>query len=54
MMDFVLMTLSFAVAILLASFVACVIMLNKKVMKAYLKYVNKMVNEVSAAMFEED
>lgn len=46
MMDFVVMTLSFTVAMLLASTLACIIVLNKKVMKWYLKKVNKITMDV--------
>lgn len=49
MMEFVVMTLSFTVAILLASVIACAIVLNKKVMKWYLKKVNSLTMDV----FEE-
>ena len=41
MMEFVLMTISFTVALLLAGFIACVIMLSPKVMKWYAKYIQK-------------
>lgn len=49
MMDFIIMTLSFTVAILLASGIALVAMCNKKVLKWYMKKVNKMTMD----LFEE-
>ncbi len=49
MMNFVVMTLSFTVAILLASFIACMIVLNKRVVKWYLKKVNALTMDA----FEE-
>lgn len=49
MMNFIVMTLSFTVAILLASFIACCIMLNKHVMRWYLKK----VNEITMGAFDE-
>ena len=49
MMEFIIMTLSFTVAILLASGIACAIMCNKKVLKWYMKKVNKL----SMDLFEE-
>lgn len=45
MMAFVLMTISFTVAILLASAIGCVVMLNPKVMKWYMGYVMKKMND---------
>lgn len=55
MMAFVLMTISFTVAILLASVIGCVVMLNPKVMKWYVKYVMKKMNDfedVTEDLFE--
>jgi type IV secretory pathway component VirB8 len=49
MMEFVILTLSFTVAILLASALSVVIMLNSKVTKWYMKKINNM----TAKMFEE-
>ena len=57
MMDFIMLTLSIAVAILLASSLSLVLVMNKKVLKWYLHYVNKItdevVNEVLAVSEEE-
>lgn len=46
MMNFIVMTLSFTVAILLASGLAIMFVLNKKVLKWYMKKVNKITMEV--------
>ena len=51
MMEFVLMVLSFVVAILLSSSIMIAIMMNKKVIKAYMKWVNKMASEIVDEMF---
>lgn len=53
MMEFVLMTLSFTVAILLATVIMIAIVMNKKVMKAYMKWVNKMSREIVDEMFDD-
>lgn len=53
MMDFIMMTLSFTVAILLASGLTVVMMLNKKVMKGYMKYVTKLSAEIADELAEE-
>lgn len=53
MMEFVIMTLSFTVGILLASGLALLIMLNPKVMKGYMKYMFKMMNNMDQ-IFEEE
>lgn len=51
MLNFIILTISITVAILLASALACFIMLQPKVMKWYLRYVMKMsesiVNELN-------
>ena len=52
MMDFIVMTLSFTTAMLLASALVFVLMLNKKVMKWYVKYVNKMTVEIADELFK--
>lgn len=52
MMNFILMTISFAIAILLASALACAIMLQPKVMKWYTKYVMKMSEKITDELFE--
>ena len=49
MMEFVILTLSFTVAILLASVLGVVIMLNPKVVKWYMKK----VNDVTMLLFDE-
>lgn len=46
MMDFVLMTLSFTMAILLASALTCVIMFNGKVFKMIMKLYIKRIKSV--------
>ena len=46
MMNFVLLTLSIMVAILLASVLAFVVMLNTKVMKWYMNYIVKMMSRM--------
>ena len=52
MMDFIIMTVSFAIAILLASGLALVIMLNKTVMGWYMRYVVKMTSELEGVVEE--
>lgn len=49
MMEFIMMTLSFTVAMLLASFIALVCVMNKKVLGWYMKKVNK----ITMDLFEE-
>lgn len=46
MMDFVLMTISFTMAILLAGGLSIMILMNKRVLKWYMKKVEKMTNEL--------
>lgn len=46
MLNFILMTVSIAIAILLASVVACIVMLNPKVLKWYLRYVQKVTENI--------
>lgn len=46
MLNFILMTVSIAIAILLASVVACIVMLNPKVLKWYLRYVQKVAENI--------
>lgn len=53
MMEFIIMTLSFTVGMLLASVIAFVVMFNKKVMYWYLKRVNKMVKDFENDMIDE-
>jgi hypothetical protein len=45
MMEFIIMTLSFTTAILLASLIGFMIMFNKKVMKMYAKHVVKCMSD---------
>ena len=45
MMTFIITTLSFTVAILLASVIGCAIMFNKKVLKLYVKYIVKCMKD---------
>lgn len=54
MMDFVTMTLSFTVAILLASGLACAVLLNKKVFKWYMKKAQKVSSEVIEELYDND
>lgn len=54
MMEFVVLTVSFTVAILLASVVALLIMMQPKVMKAYMKVMFKTTKEVEDAFLEEE
>lgn len=53
MMDFIVLTVSFTVAILLASVVGFMIMTNPKVMKFYMNYMFKRMNEVEHSLDEE-
>lgn len=52
-MMFIMMTLSFTVAILLASFIACVVMLQPKVIKWYMKKTMEMTNLLAADLEKE-
>jgi type IV secretory pathway component VirB8 len=54
MMEFVIMTLSFTVAILLASVLSVAIMLNSKVLSWYMKKVNKVTNKMFDESFAAD
>lgn len=47
MMEFIIMTGSFTVAILLASVIAFVLMLQPKVVKWYMKYMFKMMENIN-------
>ena len=53
-MMFVMMALSVAVGTLLATGVAVFIMMQPKVMKAYMKWVQKATNEIVDEMFDEE
>ena len=53
MMDFVLMTLSFTVAILLASVISVFVVLNTKVMKWYVKKTKKVTMELFDESFDD-
>ena len=46
MMNLIILTICITVAILMASALACVIMLQPKVIKWYLKHVMKVTNEI--------
>lgn len=46
MLNFIILTISITVAILLASALACFIVLQPKVMKWYLRYVMKMSEDI--------
>ena len=49
MMDFIIMTLSFTVAIWLSIAVSCVLMAQPMMLKLYAKYVNKMMKNMDDA-----
>ena len=53
MMDFVVLTISFTLAILLASGLACVVLLQPKVMKWYTKKMFKMTNDIAEELGKE-
>lgn len=53
MMDFVMMTVSFTVSILLATGVMFILMLNQKVMKWYMKMIVKYVENMEKITTEE-
>lgn len=53
MMNFIMLTLCITVAILLASFIACLLMLNKPVMKWYMRYVTKLSEELVEEAFND-
>ena len=46
MMEFVMMTISFTVAIVLGTLVVFAALLNKPVLKWYMNYVGKLTNEI--------
>ena len=52
MMDFVMLTVSFTVAILAASFIAVTIVMSKPVMSWYLKKVNKLTSDIMEELFD--
>lgn len=52
MMEFIMMTVSFTVAILLAGVIACAVMLHPKVVNWYMKYVFKMMSQCESAFVE--
>ena len=52
MMDFVMLTVSFTVAILAASFIAVIIVMSKPVMSWYLKKVNKLTSDIMEELFD--
>lgn len=53
-MEFVLMTLSFTVGILLASGIVMAIIMQPKVMRAYMKWCVKQAKVMEDLMFEND
>lgn len=53
MMNFILMTLSFTVAILLAGAIATAILLQPKVYELYMKWVMKRTEEIVSKSFEK-
>lgn len=54
MMEFIMMTISFAVGILLAMAVAFAVMLQPKVLKWYMSYATKVSNQIVEEMFKDD
>jgi hypothetical protein len=53
MFEFIVLVASFTLAILLASFIACVIVMSKPVMKWYMRRMYKMTNDIMESL-EED
>lgn len=53
MMNFITMTLSFTVAILLASVISMVIIMQPWAIKSYLKYVTKQMKNIDYTLDEE-
>ena len=53
MMNFIIMTASFTVAILLATVIAFAVLLQPKVLKMYMKYVSKLSEQMVEEMFNE-
>ena len=51
MMNFMMMTASFTVAIVLASLIMFVTLLNKPVLKWYMKYATKLSEEIVSELF---
>lgn len=54
MMDFIMMTVSFTMAILLAGVLSMVILMQPKVMKMYMNHVTKMSNQMVEEMFKDE
>lgn len=54
MMEFIMLTVSITLGILLASAIAMVILLNPKVLKAYTKYYMKVVEKISKSLLEDE
>lgn len=52
MMEFIMMTLAIMVGILLASGLTLAVVLNKKVMRAYLKWTLKLSKEITDELLE--
>lgn len=54
LVEFIMMTLSITVGILLASVLAFMLMFNKKVLKWYMKKVNNISKQLVDEMFDEN
>ena len=54
MVEFIIMALSFTVAIMLASVLSVAIMLNSKVLGWYMKKVNKITNKIINESFDSN
>lgn len=54
MMNFVVLTLSVTVGILLASSLSIAVLMNKKVLKWYMNKVQKITEEMIKAQFEDE
>lgn len=53
MFEFIVLTASFTLSILLASLIACIIVMSKPVMKWYMKRMYKMTNDIMENLEEE-
>jgi hypothetical protein len=53
MMDYIITTLAVMTGTLLASGLAVAVLLNKKVIKAYVKHVNKVSKEITEEMIDK-
>lgn len=54
MMNFIIMTASLTVAILLATVIAFAVLLQPKVLKWYMKYVSKLSEQMVDEMFNDE